>query len=117
MTLGARGGLFKCQEGWRNQFSRLQRCCESRSSLIKGQETSRKQFSPLWGFCEVRASLLSARIHRQSSFNRRGDPVMHVEACINAHCGSSVKFVQAWLSARKHRESNFHHCGGSVKLL
>ena len=42
---------------------------------------------------------------------------MHVEACINAHCGSSVKFVQAWLSARKHRESNFHHCGGSVKLL
>ena len=35
MTLGARGGLFKCQEGLRKHFSQPQRCCESRASLIK----------------------------------------------------------------------------------
>ena len=30
---------------------------------------------------------------------------------------SAVNLVQACLSARKHRESNFHHGEGSVKLL
>ena len=47
----------------------------------------------------------------------------HVEACISArkhressfhHCGGSVKFVQAWLSARIHRESSFNHRGEHV---
>ena len=28
-----------------------------------------------------------------------------------------MKLVEACISARKDRESNFHHCGGSVKLL
>ena len=28
-----------------------------------------------------------------------------------------VNLVQACLCARKHRESSFHHCGISVKLL
>ena len=50
----------------------------------------------------------------------------HVEACISArkdressfhHCGGSVKLGQACLCARNHRESSFHHCGVSVKLL
>ena len=28
-----------------------------------------------------------------------------------------MKLVQTWLSARRHLESSFHHCGGSVKLV
>ena len=31
------------------------------------------------------------------------------------HCGGSVKLVQACLYARKARESCLHHCGGPVK--
>ena len=45
---------------------------------------------------------LSARIHRESSFNHRGEPVMHVEGCIST-----------W----KDRESTFHNCGGAVNLV
>ena len=28
-----------------------------------------------------------------------------------------MKLVEAWLCARRHLESTFHHCGGSVKLV
>ena len=28
------------------------------------------------------------------------------------HSGGLVKLEQGWLSARKDRESRFHHCGG-----
>ena len=31
--------------------------------------------------------------------------------------GRAVKQVKACLSARKDRESSFHHCGGPVKLV
>ena len=27
-----------------------------------------------------------------------------------------MKLVEAWLCARRHVESGFHHCGGPVKL-
>ena len=33
------------------------------------------------------------------------------------HCGGPVKLVEAWLCASRHLESSFHHCGGSVKLV
>ena len=45
---------------------------------------------------------LSASNHRESSFNHRGESVMHVAACI---------------SGRKDRESSVHHCGCSVNLV
>ena len=28
-----------------------------------------------------------------------------------------MKLVVAWLCARRHLESDFHHCGGPVKLV
>ena len=28
-----------------------------------------------------------------------------------------MNLVQAWLIARRHRESSFQHCGGAVKLV
>ena len=31
--------------------------------------------------------------------------------------GRAVKHVQAYLSASKHGESTFHHCGGPLKLV
>ena len=56
----ARGGLFKCQERPRKQFSPLWRSCEARASPFKGQEGSGKQFSPPLRSCEARQDCLSA---------------------------------------------------------
>ena len=41
---------------------------------------------------------------------------MHRESCFN-HRGEPVMHVEACISARKDRESGFHRCGGSVKLV
>ena len=38
----------------------------------------------------------------------------HLESCFH-HCRGSVKLVQTCLYVRKARESTFHHCGGPVK--
>ena len=43
----------------------------------------------------------STRKHRESSFNHRGEPVKHMEACISA-----------W----KDRESSVQYCGCSVNI-
>ena len=49
----------------------------------------------------------------------------HVQDCFSAkkdresrfhHCGGRVKLVEACLRAGKERESSFHHRGGSLKL-
>ena len=61
------------------------------------QETSRKQFSPLWRSCEPRAGLFKCQEGSREQF--------------------SPKLVQAWLGAKKDRESSFHHCGGPVNLV
>ena len=40
-----------------------------------------------------------------------------VTQCSHNHHSQTVKLVQACFHARKDRESNFHHCGGPVKLV
>ena len=38
------------------------------------------------------------------------------KGCFNRRAGA-MKYVQAFLSARKDRQRSFHHCGGPVKLV
>ena len=94
----ARGGLFRCQEGWRKQFSSLGRCCESRAWL----RTSRHRESSFHHCGRLVEASLSARKDRESSFH---------------HWRGAVKVVQSCLSARKDRERSFHHYGGAVNLV
>ena len=39
---------------------------------------------------------------------------IHRESSFN-HCGEHVMDVEAYISTRTDRESSFHHCGVSVK--
>ena len=44
------------------------------------------------------------------------DQKTHRESSFH-HCGGSVKLLEAWLCSRRHLESSFHYRGGSVKLV
>ena len=69
---------------------------------------------------------LWAGITLQRHLNRRGGAIKHVQVCFCAstdressfhHCGDSVKLVQAFLYAENSLQRRFNRRGGAVKHL